>query len=188
MRTKEKKSVLLVFVLCIGLLFAFTSCTLGRSAGNNGETDENGGEISGGITSGNEDEIKKPNGDEPGEFDGTDIVIDPDKNADNNDHSGDGATENEGSGEANENTGNNENSGNTNTGDTSEDNKEEFSLLSLEEYISLSEQDQIKYYNHFDTPQEFFVWYKAAVDKYNEEHPGEEFNGGDVNIGGWGGN
>ena len=64
-------------------------------------------------------------------------------------------------------------------------------LITFEEYLALSEAEQLEYFNSFPTPEEYFAWYNDARAEYDAEHnpqnptpenPGE--SGGNENEGG----
>ncbi len=51
-------------------------------------------------------------------------------------------------------------------------------------YAGMSADDQYAFYKTFEDPEEFFSWYNAAKDEYEETHPAKVINSGDViNLG-----
>lgn len=53
-------------------------------------------------------------------------------------------------------------------------------LLSYEEYSALSAEEQHKYYDSFDSADDFFEWYNAAREEYEKAHPAIEVSNGDI--------
>ncbi|MBO5879553.1 MAG: hypothetical protein J6Q68_03270, partial [Clostridia bacterium] len=125
---------------------------------------------------------------EENDTEGRDNTTDGDEN---DTESGDNTTDGDENGtEGGDNTTDNDENGtdggdNTTDSDENESVEEDDGLLTYEEYIALSGEEQQAYFQSFDTYQEFFDWFNAAKAKYDEEHKGDNVGeDGNIDIGG----
>lgn len=54
--------------------------------------------------------------------------------------------------------------------------------ITYEEYMAMSPEEMQTYFFLFDDPNDFFIWFNEALDKYNEENNIPEIDG-DIDIG-----
>lgn len=52
--------------------------------------------------------------------------------------------------------------------------------LTYEQYQALSGHEQLTFFQSFASPEDFFVWYNAAVEDFMERNPGVEIGPGEV--------
>lgn len=161
----EKFKLLLTLLLVFALIICATSCTYPPS---DTPTEEVPGE-----------EIE---GDGTGEKDDTGTPEDGNK-PDSGDNSGGENTPPEGDGDNPPPVGD-DNQGET--GNTEEELaaylqkiKDDLDIMGL---VNLTEDEQVIFVASFEEQSEFFVWYFAALEKYKEEHPGVDLEGGDFDL------
>ena len=72
------------------------------------------------------------------------------------------------------------------TGDdpTDDDPTDDKSEMDFETFINLSQEEQLVFFNGFETMNDFFAWYNAAKAEYEEQNPGIDIGDGNVDIGG----
>lgn len=165
----EKFKLLLTLLLVFALILCATSCTYPPSDTPPEEVPGEGIE-----------------GDGAGEKDDTGTPEDGNK-PDSGDNSGGENTPPEGDeneGENTPSTGEDDNQGET---DNSEETfetyiqkiKDEMDIIAL---YNLTEQEQVLFVASFDDVFAFLEWHNAAKEKYKEEHPGVDLEGGDFDL------
>lgn len=157
--------LLLTFLLLFSLVFAICSCAYPPS--ENPPQERPGEEIEGDGTgekddTGTPEDEKKP---DSGDVDGGENTP-PEGDGDNPPPAGD------------------DNQGET---DGSDENlaaylqkiKDDLDIMGL---VNLSEEEQVIFVASFEEQSGFFEWYFAALEKYKEENPGVDFDGGDFDL------
>ena len=54
--------------------------------------------------------------------------------------------------------------------------------MTYEKYNAMSGDDQMAFFNTFDSVEAFMDWYNAAKEKYEAEHPAIEIEGGEIDL------
>jgi len=52
-----------------------------------------------------------------------------------------------------------------------------------EQYMSMTPEEQQKYFESFESEQAFFDWYRKAKEEYDKNYKGNEIDGGSIDIG-----
>lgn len=55
--------------------------------------------------------------------------------------------------------------------------------VSYEDYINMSPEEQMAFFNQFDSMEDFVKWYNEAKAKYDEEHGSVDVGDGDIDMG-----
>lgn len=55
--------------------------------------------------------------------------------------------------------------------------------VTYEEYNAMSGEEQMAFFNTFDSMEDFVAWYNAAKEKHDSEHPDIEIGDGNIDIG-----
>ena len=57
-------------------------------------------------------------------------------------------------------------------------------VLTYEEYLGFTAEEQMAYFESFENPQDFFDWFNKAKSEYDAAHKGEDMGDGNINLGG----
>ena len=63
------------------------------------------------------------------------------------------------------------------------ENDDDDGSMTYEKYVSMPAEDQQAYFETFDDPEDFFDWYNAEKEKYEQAHQGEEITDGSIDLG-----